>query len=80
MMTIELALFAKFSSRHPVADAGRSARPIEVAEGSTLGDLIGALGLSDEPRISFINGRHGEDDAVLAEGDRVAVFPPIAGG
>jgi sulfur-carrier protein len=80
MATIDLALFAKFSSRHPVAGAGRSARPVQVAEGSTLGDLISTLGLIDEQRITFVNGRHACDDAILAEGDRVAVFPPIAGG
>lgn len=80
MITIQLALFAFFSSRHPVKGAGRSARPVQVAEGSTLGDLINQIGLAREQRITFVNGRHADDDRVLVEGDRVAVFPPIAGG
>lgn len=80
MITIELALFAKFSARYPVEGSGRSARPYEVIEGTTLGELVIRIGLAGEPRISFVNGRHAPDDQVLAEGDRVALFPPIAGG
>jgi sulfur carrier protein ThiS len=80
MITIQLALFAKLSSRHPVEGAGRRACPLQIAEGETLGRLIDDLGLTDEPRITFVNGRHADDDRVLVEGDRVAVFPPIAGG
>ncbi len=79
-MTIELALFAKFSARHPVPGAGRSARPYSVPECTTVGQLIGDLGLADELRITFVNGRHADDELVLAQGDRVAVFPPVAGG
>jgi sulfur carrier protein ThiS len=78
--TIDLALFAKFSSRHPVEGAGRSARPVEIDDGSTLGDLVAQLELTDEQRITFVNGRHACDEQLLAEGDRVAIFPPIAGG
>lgn len=80
MITIQLALFAFFSSRHPVKGAGRSACPVEVAAGMTLGGLVDEIGLTEEPRITFVNGRHAADDVVLAEGDRVAIFPPIAGG
>ena len=80
MATVELALFAKFSARHPVPGAGRSARAFPVADGTTLGGLVSDIGLADEQRITFVNGRHAADDLVLAEGDRVAIFPPIAGG
>jgi sulfur carrier protein ThiS len=80
VITIDLALFAKFSARHPVEGAGRSARPVEVEDGSTLGDLAARLGLTNEQRITFVNGRHACDDVSLAQGDRVAIFPPIAGG
>jgi molybdopterin converting factor small subunit len=80
MTTIELALFAKLSSRYPVPGDGRSARAFSVADSTTLGQLVSQIGLEDEQRITFVNGRHANDDVVLAEGDRVAVFPPIAGG
>lgn len=80
MITIQLALFAFFSSRHPVKGVGRSAAPVQIAEGTTLGELIEQIGLTNEQRITFVNGRHADDDRVLVEDDRVAVFPPIAGG
>lgn len=80
MTTIQLALFAKLSSRHPVEGAGRRACPLEVADGCTIGLLVQDLGLAEEPRITFVNGRHALDDLVLSEGDRVAIFPPVAGG
>jgi sulfur carrier protein ThiS len=80
MATVELALFAKFSARHPVPGAGRSARSYPVADGATVGGLVRDIGLADEQRITFVNGRHAPDNLVLVEGDRVAIFPPIAGG
>lgn len=80
MIRIQLALFAKFSSRYPDSDGGRGARDLVIEDGTMVGDLVGDLGLTDEPRITFVNGRHASDDHVLAEGDRLALFPPIAGG
>lgn len=80
MITIELALFAKFSSRYPVPGSGRSARAFSVPPGTNLAQLVREIGLEGEQRISFVNGRHAADDQLLAEGDRVALFPPIAGG
>ena len=80
MITIELALFAKLSSRYPVPGSGREPRAYGVEPGTTVASLIELIGLADEPRITFVNGRHAPDELVLAEGDRLAVFPPIAGG
>ncbi len=79
MITIQLALFAKFSSRHPDG-GGRGARPLQVDAGSTVADLVTRLGLAGEQRITFVNGRHAPDERALAEGDRLALFPPVAGG
>jgi sulfur carrier protein ThiS len=79
-MNITLALFAYLSKYQPDGLAGRGARPMELAGTPTVGNLITQLGLPDEPRIVFVNGRHAEDGRALAHGDRVAIFPPIAGG
>ena len=38
------------------------------------------LGLPDEPRVVFVNGTHAAEETVLCEGDRLAIFPPVAGG
>ena len=80
MITIELALFAKLSSRYPIPGSGREPRPWAVEDGSTVGALVSRMGFENEPRITFVNGRHAPDDRPLAEGDRLAIFPPVAGG
>lgn len=80
MIAIELALFAKLAARYPTPGSGREPRALEIAEGTTVGALVEALGLAEEPRITFVNGRHAADDRVLSAGDRLAIFPPIAGG
>jgi len=79
-MRITVALFAHLSTFQPDGHGGRGARTFDVAADTTVGDVIGMLALPDEPRVLFINGRHADDSTVLAEGDRLAIFPPIAGG
>ena len=63
MITIELALFAKLSSRYPVAGSGRSARPVR---GRRRHDRrrrsSSCSGSTDEQRITFVNGRHAADE------------------
>lgn len=54
---------------------------IELPEGSTLGDLFRSLGIPDtEVKVAFVNNLQQEEDYKLQQGDRVALFPPIAGG
>jgi molybdopterin converting factor small subunit len=79
-MTIHLALFAYLSQYQPDGQAGRQARSIDVADGATVGALIARLGLPDGPRVVLVNGRHAADDRPLSDGDRLAIFPQIAGG
>jgi sulfur carrier protein ThiS len=79
-MQIELALFAKLSARYPVGGSGREPRPLDIEDGMTVGALVEEIGLAEEQRITFVNGRHAPDDRLLAQGDRLAIFPPIAGG
>jgi sulfur-carrier protein len=33
-----------------------------------------------EVKLRFVNGKQAKDDQVLAEGDRVGLFPPVGGG
>ena len=79
-MTVDIALFAYLSDYQPDGRGGRDARPFELQSGSTVADVIAQLGLPDEPRVVFVNGKHALDEAVLSEGDRLAIFPPVAGG
>lgn len=64
-------------------DRIRSGAPIEMTlpSGSTLGDLVAALSLSDDlVKITFVNGIIQAMDYQLQGGDQVGIFPPIAGG
>ena len=79
-MVVHLALFAYLSEYQPDGAGGRQARPVELAAGMTIADVIGRLGLPDEPRIVFVNGRHAPEEQALTDGDRLAIFPPVAGG
>jgi molybdopterin converting factor small subunit len=80
MIAIELALFAKLSSRYPAGGSGREPRADQVEDGTTVGEYVERIGLAEEQRITFVNGRHAADDRLLSQGDRLAIFPPIAGG
>lgn len=61
---------------------GRNPEEIHKTRSSaTVGDVVTELGIpEDQPLITFVNGRHAHMDTPLNEGDRLAVFPPIAGG
>ncbi|MBC7266741.1 MAG: MoaD/ThiS family protein [Coriobacteriia bacterium] len=78
-MRVELALFASLRRYLPEGETGHE-RTIDLPDGTTVGQVIAMLGLPDEPRVVFVNGRHAPDDHVLRDGDRLAVFPPVAGG
>lgn len=80
MITTHIALFASLSQYHPDGQGGRHARAVELPEGTRIADVIENLGLPDQPRVVFVNGRHAEETAALADGDRLAIFPPVAGG
>lgn len=79
-MLVSLALFASLSQYQPDGQGGRHARGVEFPEGFTVGDVISLLELPDEPRVIFVNGLHAPEDRTLSEGDRLAIFPPVAGG
>ncbi len=54
---------------------------VEVEDGLTVGELLGALGLPPgEVKLVFVNHRAAEPGHILGSGDRVGAFPLIAGG
>lgn len=79
-MHVDVALFATLSGFQPDGAGGRHARAFELADGTTIAQVIEVLGLPDEPRIVFVDGRHAEESDVLPDGSRLAIFPPVAGG
>ena len=55
--------------------------PLEMAPGTTVAGLVAHLGLpAQEVKVVFINYRSVPPEHVLADGDRVGIFPLVAGG
>lgn len=77
-MKVEVRLFASLSEYSP---QGTGAAEMELPEETTVGDLLGRLGVpADMAKVIFVNGVHASHDKRLRQGDRVRIFPPVAGG
>ena len=74
-MNVTIRLFAGLRER-----AGWAER--EVNAGPTVGDVWTVLDLGDEPAgmLYAVNQEYADRDRELAEGDEVAVIPPVSGG
>lgn len=74
-MKIEVRLFATF--RH-----GREKKQfIEFEEAADVREVIDKLKIEEEEvAILLINGRDGEFDRKLVDGDVLSLFPPVGGG
>ena len=79
-MKIELKLYASFSRYRPPEVDGEPGM-VDVRGGITIKGLLKELSIPpDAVKIMFLNGLHAKGDEVLQEGDRLGVFPPVAGG
>jgi molybdopterin synthase catalytic subunit/molybdopterin converting factor small subunit len=74
-VTVHVRLFAGLRER-----AGWSRRELEGVE--RVGDVWRALALGDEPEglLYAVNKEYAERDQPLADGDEVALIPPVSGG
>jgi len=79
-VNVDVALFASLSQFQPDGLGGTRARTFELAEGTTIAQVIASLDLPDQPRVVFVNSRHADECSALSDGDRLAIFPPVAGG
>ena len=78
-MKIELRLFASLSVYMPEAESADAT--VNVKEGISIRELLEQYNVPlDSVKIIFVNGVHAERDEILKEGDRVGIFPPVAGG
>ncbi len=61
--------------------AGVRERELDLADGARVGDVWPALGLGEEPAglVYAVNRSYVDRSAELAEGDEVAVIPPVSG-
>jgi molybdopterin synthase catalytic subunit/molybdopterin converting factor small subunit len=62
--------------------AGEGTREIEVADGTRAFDVWAAIGLREEPEgvLYAVNKRYVEREQELADGDELALIPPVSGG
>jgi MoaE-MoaD fusion protein len=74
---VVVKLFAGLRER-----AGSSERALELSDGARAGDVWPALDLGEEPDglLYAVNREYAERERQLAEGDEVAVIPPVSGG
>ncbi len=79
-MEIELRLYASLGTLMP-ENSGNGSNRMTTPEGTSILEVLNNLKIpADMPKIIFVNGKHAEESQILKDGDRLAVFPPIAGG
>lgn len=75
-MPIDLRCYATLA---PLTPDNAAAFPIK--DGETVLELTERLAIPrEEIKLVFINGVTASLDRVLADGDRVGIFPPVGGG
>jgi len=81
MIRVEVRLYATLGTYRPDAPIGEAA-VCELADGTTVRELLeGTLGVPpDQVKTVFVNAVSRRFDYILADGDRVGIFPPVAGG
>jgi len=80
MITVEVRLYATLRKYAPGLKIGEALR-LSLEAGARLSDLLAHLGVPEEElKTAFVNNRRQEGDYLLQDGDRVALFPPVAGG
>jgi molybdopterin synthase catalytic subunit/molybdopterin converting factor small subunit len=74
---VQVRLFAGLRER-----AGFGEREVELEDGASAGDVWSSLDLGDEPAglVYAVNRSYTERDEPLADGDEVALIPPVSGG
>jgi MoaE-MoaD fusion protein len=77
VVKVSVRLFAGLRER-----AGTGALELELADGARVSDVWTGLDLGDEPAglLYAVNKRYADREQALAEGDEVALIPPVSGG
>lgn len=80
MITVEVRLYASLQKYRPGLGIGE-ALAITLDDKAELGNLLNKLKVpKEEVAIVMINGRGEKESCILRGGDRIGLFPPIAGG
>ena len=79
-MKVEVRLFATLQPYLPAGAAGDGIS-LDLPAGTTVRDVVESLEIPTELAcLTVVNGRDADLDQVLAPGDELAMFPPLAGG
>lgn len=74
-MQVRIKCFATLSDHTPEGGV------LTLSAGGTVENALTALGLApDDVKLVFVNSKHAEMDAVLADGDQLGIFPAVGGG
>ena len=77
-VTVNVKLFAALRRE---GDPPQGELPVELPAGATVADLVARLGIAaGDVGVIAVNGAVKAAATRLAAGDKVALFPPIAGG
>jgi len=80
MSTVEVRLYANLQKYFPNVK-NSEAMPVTLEDNATLTDLIAKLGIpTKEINMIIVNGKHEKEGYLIKNGDRVGIFPLIAGG
>ena len=76
-MNVTVRLFAGLRER-----AGSGERALDLPDGARVADVWGVLDLGDEPAglLYAVNRAYAPAERALADGDEVALIPPVSGG
>ena len=79
-MQVEVHLFATLEHYLPPGGRGGVAI-VDVPDGSTASDVASSLGIpTGFERVLLVNGKEASADRMLAPGDVLHLYPPLAGG
>lgn len=81
-MEVDLKLFTTLRKKLPPGSSKDGQARLTVEDGTTILDVIHRLDIPEElAHMVLLNGEQTHDLAqVLADGDGLSIFPPVAGG
>lgn len=78
-MRVEVRLYATLRAHAPAGAENDTVR-LTLAPGATVETALARLGLAGRPATVLVDGRQADGARVLADGDRLDIFPPLEGG
>jgi sulfur-carrier protein len=79
-MKVQVQLFASLRKYAPDESAS-GPFDMTLQEDATVAEVLDRLGVPEETvKLVFVNGVHAGGETRLGHGDRMGVFPPVAGG